>query len=63
MGFLANGIRKLAGLDVTEDRSYNWESEDGQNDAIAIMLLAAAIAAGLVEVVEDGVSELVRKIK
>lgn len=63
MGFLANGIRKLAGLDATEDRSYNWESEDGQNDATAIMLLAAAIAAGLVEVVEDGVSELVRKIK
>ena len=59
MGFIANGIRKATG--ITEDRSYNWESEDGQEDSSAILLLAAAIAAGLVEVVEDGIIGIFKK--
>ena len=54
MGFIANSIRNLSGLKSTEDRSYNYESIDGQDDGNAIMLLLAAIAAGVVEVVEDG---------
>lgn len=61
MGFIANGIRTVAGLNASEDRSYNWESGDGQDDANAIMLLAAAIAAGLVEIVEDGIISLISK--
>lgn len=61
MGFIANGIRKMAGLNVSEDRSYNWESADGQEDANAIMLIALAIAAGLIEVVEDGFTASIGK--
>lgn len=61
MGFLANGIRKISGLNSTEDRSYNYESQDAQDDSIAILLIAAAIAAGIVEVVEDGISNIIRK--
>ena len=61
MGFLANGIRKISGINSTEDRSYNYESQDAQDDSIAILLIAAAIAAGIVEVVEDGISNIIRK--
>lgn len=61
MGFLSNGIRELSGLNSTEDRSYNYESGDGQEDGNAIMLLLAAIAAGVVEVVEDRIISTFRK--
>lgn len=63
MGFLANGIRKISGLSATEDRSYHSESEDCQDDLNAILLLAAAIAAGVVEVVEDGIVGIFNKPK
>lgn len=63
MGFLANGIRKISGLSATEERSYHSESDDCQDDLNAILLIAAAIAADIVEVVEDGVSELFGKPK
>lgn len=55
MGLIANGIRKISGLQSTEDRSYNYESTDGQEDGNAIMLFLAAIAAGVVEIIEDGI--------
>lgn len=61
MGFIANGIRKISGLKSTEDRSYHSESEDVRDDATAIMLIAAAIAAGLIEIVEDGLVSVFKK--
>lgn len=53
MGFLINGIKKITSLGATEDRSYTDGSDDVQEDGCAIMLIAAAIAAGLLEVVDD----------
>lgn len=65
MGFLANGIRKLADIDKGSPKVKSaWEPETEEEDNyMAIMLIAAAIAAGVVEVVEDGVSELFGKPK
>ena len=61
MGFIANSIRNISGLNSTEDRSYNYESEDAQKDGNAILLLLAAIAAGVIEVVEDGIISTFKK--
>ena len=62
MSFSTNGIRNISGLKSTEEnRSYNYESNNGQEDGNAIMLLLAAIAAGVVEIVEDGIVSTFKK--
>lgn len=63
MGLLANSIRKIAGIEKGAPKTKSvWEPEtEDESDYISIMLIAAAIAAGVVEVIEDGVSELFGK--
>lgn len=63
MGLLANSIRKVAGIEKGAPKTKSiWEPEtEEESDYISIMIIAAAIAAGIVEVVEDGISELFGK--